>query len=300
MKIGYPCINLSLGCTTNSTFRLASYSDELVLNKIKCNLECLKKILDYNLSHNLLFFRISSDLIPFASHPICRVNWQKKFEEEFRQIGKFLSKNEFRVSMHPDQFVLINSPDPKIVGKSIAELEYHCEFLDLLNLDLTAKIQIHVGGVYGNKNDAMKRFVATYKKLPLKIRKRLVIENDDRSYSLKDCLEINKKCGVSVLFDSFHHECLNDGESVKKALGLSAKTWKKSDGILMTDYSSQENGMRKGAHTYSIKILPFRDYLAETAGFDFDIMLEIKDKEKSALKALEIVNSVRKSQNLKV
>jgi UV DNA damage endonuclease len=293
MRIGYPCINTGIGCTTNSTFRLASFNRERFLETVNGNLGCLSKILEYNLRRGFLFFRISSDLVPFASHPVCDVRWQEIFKKDFQRMGRLIKKSNVRISMHPDQFILLNSPRQDVVERSVAELEYHCELLDLMGLDDSAKVQIHVGGVYGEKESAVERFCRVYPELPARIRKRLAIENDDRLYSLQDCLEISAKTGVPIIFDSFHHECLNRGETRREALLLAQKTWKKKDGVPMTDYSSQQKGARKGKHSETIDIRHFKKYIRETEGIDFDIMLEIKDKEKSAEKALMVVSSRR-------
>lgn len=295
MKLGYPCINRSIGCTANSTFRLASYSEELLIEKVGNNLSCLERILEYNIKHGFLFFRISSDLVPFASHPVCKFDWAGHFRKDFTRIGKYIKKNKMRISMHPDQFVLINTPKKDVLERSIKELEYHCKILDSMKLDSTAKIQIHVGGLYGDRETAIARFVNRYKKLPKTVKKRLAIENDDRLFSLKDCLEVHKKTGIPVIFDSFHHECLNNGESFSHAVKAAAKTWKKKDGILMTDYSSQKKGARKGTHVYRINTRHFRKFINETKGQDFDVMLEIKDKEESALKAINILKEQKSS-----
>jgi UV DNA damage endonuclease len=290
LKIGYPCINRSIGCTANSTFRLASYSKENLLAKVKDNLNCLTKILEYNVERGLLFFRISSDLVPFASHPICKVDWAKHFTKEFRQIGSFIKKHQIRISMHPDQFVLINSPRRIVVQRSIKELEYHCKVLDTMDLDSTAKVQIHIGGIYGDKEKAIERFINTYQSLPATIKKRLVIENDHISYSLKDCLAIYKRIGGPILFDTFHHQCLNHGELIRKAIKMAIPTWQKKDGLLMIDYSSQKPNARKGTHAEHINIERFEQFIKATKGLNFDIMLEIKDKEQSALKAFKVLN----------
>ena len=290
MRLGYPCINRSIGCTTNSTFRLANYSEENLILKVTNNLKCLYKVLLFNLDHNLLFFRISSDLIPFASHPICTFNWEKHFEKEFLFLGDFIKKHKMRISMHPDQFVLINSPNLEIVQKSISELEYHVAVLNAMKLDNTAKVQIHVGGVYKNKIEAIDRFISNYQNLSTNVKNRLVIENDDRCYSLADCLYISSIIDIPIIFDIFHHHCLNNKETVKDALLQAAKTWKKKDGNLMIDYSSQKKGARKGSHTEHIDIEDFKNFIKEAKGLNFDIMLEIKDKEKSALKAKEVLN----------
>ena len=295
MKIGYPCINRGIGCTANSTFRLASYSEERLIQKVENNLNCLLKILQYNVQNGFYFFRISSDLIPFASHPVCTFDWAGHFSSQLKKIGSFIRKHNLRISMHPDQFVVINSLKDDVVERSVRELEYHCTLLDKMALDSTAKIQIHVGGVYGDKRSAIDRFIERYNSLSKSLKSRLVIENDDRSYSLDDCLSVHEKIGIPILFDAFHHQCLNNAETLRHALQLSASTWKESDGIPMVDYSSQQRGQRRGSHANTLNIKIFKKFLHETRGLDFDLMLEIKDKETSALKALEVLKEFKKA-----
>ena len=295
MKIGYPCINRGIGCTTNSTFRLASYSDERLVQKVENNLNCLLKILQYNVQKGFYFFRISSDLVPFASHPVCTFDWAGHFSPQLKKIGSFIRKHNLRISMHPDQFVVINSLKDGVVERSVRELEYHCTLLDKMALDSTAKIQIHVGGVYGDKRSAIDRFIERYNSLSKSLKSRLVIENDDRSYSLDDCLSVHEKIGIPIIFDAFHHQCLNNAETLRHALQLSASTWKESDGISMVDYSSQQRGQRRGSHANTLNIKIFKKFLHETRGLDFDLMLEIKDKETSALKALEVLKEFKKA-----
>jgi UV DNA damage endonuclease len=295
MRIGYPCINRGIGCTANSTFRLASYSEERLIQKVENNLDCLFQILQYNVQNGFHFFRISSDLVPFASHPVCTFDWASHFRGQFRKVGEFIKEHNIRISMHPDQFVLINALKDDVVERSIRELEYHHTILNEMELDSTAKIQIHVGGVYGDKQAAIERFVDRYKSLDPSLRLRLVIENDDRLFSLKDCLRVHQKTNIPVLFDVFHHQCLNKGESLRMGLELAGQTWKKSDGVLMVDYSSQQPGHRIGTHAKRIDLQLFQEFLNQTEGLDFDIMLEIKDKEKSGLKAIEVLEQFRKA-----
>ncbi|MBD3398339.1 UV DNA damage repair endonuclease UvsE [Candidatus Micrarchaeota archaeon] len=292
MKLGYPCINRSIGCTANHTFRLASYSEERLKETVEKNLDCMQEILEYNLERGFMFFRISSDTVPFASHPVCRFSWRKHFSKKLGNIGRFIKKHKMRISMHPDQFVLLNSQKEEVVERSIAELDYHCELLDGMGLPASAKVQLHVGGVYGERENAMERFVERYGELSEKIKKRLAIENDHRSYPLADCMELHSETGIPVIFDSFHHECLNRGEKMRKAVETAAGTWKKRDGVPMLDYSSQKKGTVKGSHTEHIDARHFRKFLKETEGIDFDIMLEIKDKENSAKTAIKILKQL--------
>jgi UV DNA damage endonuclease len=291
MKIGYPCINRSIGCQTTHAFRLKSYSKKRLIETVEQNLTCLFKILQFNARRDLLFFRITSDLVPFASHQINKFKWQNHFRRNFEKIGKFIRDHNMRISMHPDQFTLINSLDTVIFKRSIAELKYHAEVLDLMDLDATAKIQIHVGGVYKDKYKSMKRFVSRYHKVGNALRRRLVIENDEKSYTVQDCLRIHDDTGIPVLFDTFHHEVNNNGETIQDCLKETGRTWKARDGIPMIDYSHQKEGSRKGAHADAINTRRFRKFLEISKPYDFDIMLEIKDKERSAQKAARSAQS---------
>jgi UV DNA damage endonuclease len=288
MRIGYPCINRSIGCTASRTFRLASYNEVRMRETIATNLACLEKILAFNVHHGLLFFRITSDLVPFASHQVCTFPWWEEFSAEFETIGAYIRQNGFRISMHPNQFVLINATDKRVLQRSIADLNYQTQVLDLMGLDPSAKVQVHVGGMYGDKRAAIERFLKHYDLLDSAIQERLVIENDERLYCLRDCLAIHEQSGIPVIADTFHHSLLNNGERFLSLLTSVRKTWKGKDGIPMIDYSSQEPGRRVGAHAMHIVEEDFRQFITGTMPADFDIMLEIKDKEKSALAALDI------------
>jgi len=287
-KIGYVSINQGIGCRASKKFRLSSYSREKVKETVENNLNCLERILQFNQENGIFFFRISSNSVPFASHPVMDFPWQKHFKDHLHTIGGFIKDNGMRVSMHPDQFILLNSPRHGVLERSLKELIYHAEFMELLGLDESHKIQLHVGGVYGDKKESIKRFISRYRSLPASIKKRLVIENDDRSYSSRDCVFISRNTGVPVVFDVLHHQLNNNGETMVEALQPVLITWKKKDGLTLVDYSSQEPDKRPGAHAKTLDTSKFANFIYETQGMNFDIMLEIKDKEISALKATKI------------
>ncbi len=293
MRIGYPCINRSVGCTTNRTFRLKNYSDRRLVETLAGNLACLEKVLAYNDDHGLLFFRISSDIVPFASHPVCTYDWQTAFNDDFRRIGRFAAARGMRFSMHPDQFTLLNSPNEEVLARSIRELAYHCDVLDLLGAGPDARIQIHVGGVYGDKPAAMARFIRRCENLDERLRGRLSVEGDDRLYTFADCARIHEQTGIPVIFDNLHHAVNCSGESTDDVFAALEAMWGGDRGPPMTDYSDQAQGGTAGKHAEHIDADAFKHYLAATGGRDFDIMLEIKDKEHSAVEALVIAGSAR-------
>ncbi len=282
-----------MDCSAASTFRLASYSEERLVAAVAANLACLRRLLEWNVSQGLYFFRMGSGIVPFGSHEINAYPWQTHFGPEFRALGEYIKQQELRVSFHPDQFVVLNSPDPGIVRRSIDELVYQGSMLDLMGLDGTAKLQIHVGGLYGDRELALSRFAAVHAALPAAVRARVVVENDDRLFSLRDCLHLHERTGVPILFDNFHHECLHHGEPMAGALRLAAATWHPvADGVPMMDYSSQAPAERRGKHTPSLVEELFRNFVTELHGLDFDIMFEIKDKEASALRALAVLREL--------
>ncbi|HBO60209.1 TPA: UV DNA damage repair endonuclease UvsE [Candidatus Berkelbacteria bacterium] len=294
MRIGYVGNNLTLGCTSSSTFRLASYSDVRLIQTVASNLECLQKIQDFNAENKIELFRISSDLIPFASHEVLSFLWQEHFRSDFAKIGQFAEENNMRLTMHPDQFVILNSQNNALTQKSILELNYHAEVLDLLGTDSSSKIQIHIGGGYGDKKASMNRFMENYKQLPEKIKRRLIIENDDRIFTAKDCLSVSSKTGIPIVLDYFHQALNNDGEEFIEVLNQAAKTWKPSDGFPMLDYSSQNINKRRGSHAETLDSEDFKIFLEKLTG-NFDVTIEIKDKEISALKANLILKRFKKA-----
>jgi len=299
MKIGYPCINLTLNCRSSRTFRLKNYSEERLIETIENNLNCLAKVLEFNYNNNIFFFRITSDLIPFASHPIMKYGWQEHFKGKFKEIGSYIKRNSMRITMHPGQYTVLNSRNDKVVQNSIKELKYHVEVLELLSLDSNSKVITHVGGVYGEKKNSIRRFIEQYKKLNENIKNHYVIENDDKNYQLKDCLLINESIDIPIILDSYHHYCYNQGESLQKAIEMVTKTWKKNDGIPIIHYSSEHPLKGKYRHADEIDLNHFKNYLKETINFNFDLMLEIKNKEKSALIAVEnLINDIRFNKNL--
>lgn len=291
MRIGYPCLNWGLENRPNKTFRLASFTAERFRETVRGNLAATAEILRWNTARNIGYFRISSELVPFASHPVCSIDWASEFADEISALGSLARKTSMRITMHPDQFVLINALEDRIVQASVADLSWHAALLDGMGLDLTARIQIHVGGVYGDKTASRERFVRRFEHLPQAVSRRLTVENDDRHYTLADCLWIHERTGVPILFDVFHHHVNNAGEPLIEALKSASDTWSPEIGPLLLDYSTQAPGKRVGTHADTLDEIDFRGFLEASAPLDFDLMLEIRDKEASALRSLKIAAS---------
>jgi len=290
-RIGYACINTSINATTNKTCRLEHCTEERLRFLISSNLSGLKEVIRWNYNNNIYLYRISSVVIPFASHKVNTIKWWEEFKESLDEIGKMIRKSGMRVSMHPGQYVNINSTTSQIIKNSIKELDWHARFLDTLGLDSTHRLIFHVGGVYGDKTEAIKRFISEYKNIPENIKARLSLENDDKSYTVWDVLEINRETGVPVVFDILHHQVNNTGlkkdDDIETVLKLCFATWNNKTGIPKIHYSTQKPGARPGLHANSINIDEFVEFYQKFKDLDFDIMFETKDKEKSVLAAFK-------------
>ncbi|MFX0083543.1 MAG: UV DNA damage repair endonuclease UvsE [Candidatus Hodarchaeota archaeon] len=289
MKIGYPCINLALKCKSSRTFRLKNYSKERLIQTITNNLNCLEETLKFNVNNRILFFRITSDLIPFGSHPVMDFNWQDYFKKNFQTIGNFIKNHAIRITMHPGQYTVLNSIKDRVFKNSVNELIYHTDILDLLRLDKTAKIITHVGGVYDDKQESINRFINRYHSLDKRIKQYYAIENDDKSFTIDDCLSISEQTRIPVIFDVYHHECNPIQEKLQDILKKVIKTWEPEDGLPILHYSSKHLIKGKCRHADSININHFKKFIESTRNDDFDIMIEIKNKEVSALKAINAI-----------
>ncbi|MEN6392122.1 MAG: UV DNA damage repair endonuclease UvsE [Syntrophomonas sp.] len=282
MRFGYACLNLCIPARSNHRCLLKNASPETLRRLIRQNLNGLREILEYNAARNILLFRISSDIIPFASHPINQVKWEAEFAPELSQLGEIVSKYEMVVSMHPGQYTIINSPHLQVVQNSLAELNYHCRFLDALSSSSCHKIVIHVGGLYGNKARAKQRFIEQCRDMDPGLKRRLVIENDDRLFTAADVLELSQQTCIPMVFDYLHH-LANPSGPIQAAEWLvrARGTWKPHDGDYKVHYSEQDPQKKKGSHAQSIDIEKLRLFLAELPDYRVNIMLEGKDKNLS-------------------
>lgn len=289
MKIGYASKTVGLADVPMRTARLNNVTDDKLIELIENNLRSLDGIIEYNIKNNIRMFRISSDIIPFGSHEINQLEWWKIFSKELSEIGTKAIKHNMRLSMHPGQYTVLNSPDKEIVNRAVEDLMYHARFLDALHLNGSHKIILHIGGVYGDKSAAMQRFVENYQQLDERIKKRLIIENDDRQYTISEVLNISRSTGIPVVFDNLHHESNPDDSMGEMDWLMEArKTWKELDGRQKIHYSQQDEDKRVGAHTPTIDIEIFNDFYQKLPTKELDIMFEVKDKNLSAMKGIHL------------
>ena len=286
MRLGYACINLTLGAIsrTNRTCRLANATRHRLESLARQNLQGLFEILRWNVSQHIMLFRISSGIIPLASHPKAQWPWEDILEEEISQIGDFARKHELRLSMHPGQYTVLNSPAKGIVTAAEAELSYHARFLDMLGLSSEHKIILHVGGVYDDRAGSIQRFRDNFHALPEEVKSRLVLENDERNYNATDVLTLCESLKVPMVFDYLHHQAYNNYVLDDQFLDRVYSTWSVRDGLPKLHFSTQKHAARIGAHANMINAKGFIRFMDRLPGHDIDVMLEAKSKEKTLLK----------------
>ncbi|HRX20913.1 MAG TPA: UV DNA damage repair endonuclease UvsE [Syntrophomonadaceae bacterium] len=297
MRIGYACLTAGVPDTEFKSCILKNASAEKLRELIAHNLKTLDKIIDYNIANQIYLFRISSDLIPFGSSPVNRLPWYEDFSRQFAIIGQKIQKSKMRVSMHPGQYTVLNSPDVEVAKRAVADLEYHDRILDSLGLDEKHKIVLHIGGVYKDKSSSARRFISHYGQLDEKIKNRLVIENDDRSYNIADVLEISQIINAPVVYDNLHDQINSAGSSnhEREWIDDCRKTWGQQDGPQKIHYSQQDPCRQPGSHSSTINIDGFMQFYEKLSGSDTDIMLEVKDKNLSAIKC---INCTTEDQNI--
>jgi UV DNA damage endonuclease len=290
MNIGYACINMTLGeqtprITTNrsmvkKTFNQKgiSYASELALQ----NSRDLFEIIKWNVKNGIKLFRISSDMLPWASeYNVEDMPDFQKISNILKGCGTYANDNGVRLTSHPGPFNVLVSPNPKVVQNTITDLELHGKLFDLMGLSLTPynKINIHCNGVYGDKIAAMDRFCENFEKLSDSVKKRLTVENDDKAsmYSVADLMYIHTKIGIPIVFDYHHHQFCTGGLSERQALLLATSTWRNSGVTPVVHYSESKEGAKPQAHSDYITALP------NTHRMNVDIMVEAKAKELAIL-----------------
>lgn len=293
MRIGYACLAIAVPGSELKNTILKNADEERLMTLIGHNLAALDKLIDYNIDSGIRLFRISSDLIPFGSSLAALLPWQQVYAEKLSAIGTKILRAGMRVSMHPGQYTVLNSPINIVAERAVLDLNYHTKVLDSLGLGAEHKLVLHLGGVYGDKRQAENQFVSRFRDLVPAVRNRLVLENDDKLFNIADVLETASAAHIPVVFDNLHH-AVNPAEVDRTDLDWireCSATWTKSDGLQKIHYSQQHREKKPGAHSDSIRADAFLDFYRQLEGMDVDIMLEVKDKNLSALKCINCVSN---------
>lgn len=296
MRLGYACINMFLAenkITVNrsmvkKTFlsKGIAYASELALK----NVADLEKIVDWNIENGLLLYRMSGEMFPWMSdYELDALPDYAEIEAVLARIGQRAQDHDLRLTYHPGPFNVLATKNADVLRKTMKELRQYGEVMDLIGLPQTpfAKINIHVGGAYGDKASATDRFCESYRQLPDTARQRLTVENDDRAnlFAMSDLLEIHRRVGIPLVFDYHHHQLHPGGLTEAEAMTVAAATW--PAGVTpVVHYSSS----RRTFEEPTAVEVAHADYIynfIDLHGQEVDVMLEAKAKERAALRYLE-------------
>ena len=301
-NLGYACINTELSSrkvkvSTNRTMRKKTFEEkglDYVSEVILQNVTDLKTILEWNAEHDIHFFRMSSEIFPWASeYDLEDLKDFDAIEEALYEAGLFANENNIRLTCHPGPFNKLCSPNEQVVQNTIKDLEVNGKMMDLLCQPRSpwAKINIHVGAAYNDKPKAMADFCKNFERLSDAVKSRLTVENDDKEslYSTKELYDgIYSVIGIPIVHDVHHHTMCTGGQSDYEAMSLAVSTW--PEGIPPVIHYSQSRAVehnnpkiRPQAHSDSYW------KAVETYEFDVYVMLECKHKQEGLFKMRELM-----------
>jgi UV DNA damage endonuclease len=293
IQLGLCCINTELRkknifCSRKPILKtIKEKGESILIEKSKQNCEDLLTLIEWNHSNGIKVFRISSELFPHYSNPKSDVRYTLDFAQEYlTKAGELAKQYNQRLTFHPGQYNVLASPNENILKKTILDLDMHAEILDRMNCPLDSVMVIHAGGTYGDKEKTKARWIQRYNELPIKIKRRLVLENCEKNFSIVDCLDISSICGVPIVFDTHHYDCyklLHRNEIFKEPQDYIPdilNTWKNIKPKFHV--SQQDIHGHVGKHSDFIDTLP--QYLLDIPkkyGVKIDIMIEAKKKEQA-------------------
>jgi UV DNA damage endonuclease len=284
-RLGFVASVLSEDITTSRTCRLRNATRIRLRELIRDNLEALHRVVDFLERERILLYRVTSNLIPFASHPINRLRWWEAFAAEFDAVGQRFRAAGVRVSTHPGQYTVLNARDRAIVKAAIAELRYHARLMDALGADSSGKIVLHIGGLYGaSEQTAMDRFCEAASRLPGDVLARLVVENDDRLFDAEEALAVARRVGVPVVFDWLHHHANPCAAPLDQVLPAIFETWGPADGRPKIHLSTQAANAPAGAHAAFVDVDDALACFGALPDRPFDCMLEAKEKDRALIR----------------
>jgi len=285
---GLCCQNTELvkqGIRCSRTCRQSNFTTEKAIELGRQNLQDCINMMHWNYEHNIHSFRLSSDMLPHYSNPNVPYYDMKHFDDLFSQIGELSKKYQQRITFHPDQFNVLSSPDKHVVDSTYRDLLYHAEMLEHMNIEPEfGVINIHGGGVYGDKESAIRRWVDNFDDLPHIVKQYLTVENDEHSYSANDCIDIATQCNIPVVFDTHHHECYHilhpyeQIEPIEPILEQISELFEKNNKKHLFHISSQRENSRIGSHSDYITAIP--EYLHNLAIEKQIIYVDVEAKMK--------------------
>lgn len=291
VRLGYVAIPLTLNITCSKTITYTNFCKLSVKERqekldelIRINLENLKQILNYNDKNHIHFYRLTSKLLPLVTHPQVSFSYYYPYRSVYQEIGHFIKETQIRVDMHPDQFAVLNSERREVIEETRQILKSHHRLLSMMGIN-DGKLILHVGSCQGGKEESIKRFIREFRRIPKEIQKRIVLENDDKMFTVLDVLSLCKTLGIPMVLDYHHFLCNNKGEKIENYLTAIFATWNGTGLVPKVHFSTPKNRTKKDMRSHSEYIdgMAFAHFitLLKQADQDVDIMIEAKGKDRA-------------------
>lgn len=260
------------------------------------NLENTIRIMHFLRGNDLRLYRLSANLIPLATHPATdAIEWWEDpvLKPKLVRLGELIRSNGIRISSHLPQVCVLSTPKASVLEWLLLYTKYHRRLFDSMGLDEEAKIVLHIGGAYNDPERALKQAEKNFAKLDPWAQRRLVLENDDKSFSAKQVLSLTRRLGIPMVFDYHHHIVRNDGEELGPLLEEAFSSWK--DRPPKVHLSSPKSTEQVRAHADYVEwefVAPFFEVVHRVWSEELDVMVEAKKKD---LAALALQNAYREA-----
>lgn len=289
VRLGYACISKTLDITTSKTYTYTKYKktkdNKKIEEIIERNLHNLMEILNYNIKNNIHFYRLSSNIIPLATHKEVNINYLDKYKKYYKTISNLINKNNLRVDLHASPYCILNSTKKEVIENTMASLEYYYNLLNIMNIKNKLVI-LHIGSNEFGKKNSLTRFINNFKLLPKHIQDIIAIENDDKTFTIDDCLSIREKINIKIVLDYHHFLCNNTNNNIEDYLQEIFNTWKNITPKI--HFSSPKNKKEYRAHNDYIEVESFIKFIniCQKYNKDIDIMLEAKEKDEALFRLI--------------
>lgn len=288
IRLGYACISKTLDITSSHTITYTNYEktrnkEEKLIEITNKNLNNLEEILKYNIKNNIHFYRMSSKIIPLATHPNIKINLLNIFKEKLEHIGQIIKENNLRVDIHLDEYCVLNSTNPNIVSSTINIIKFYKNMLKTMNIE--SYMILHIGSSAFGIEKSITRFINNFKKLDKESKNMIILENDDKVFKIEDVLKICKKLNIPMVLDYHHYKC-NKIEPLEQHIKEIINTWKGKTPKM--HLSSKKNNKEFRSHHDYIDINDFIELtnILKTQNKNIDIMIEAKQKDMALFKLI--------------
>jgi UV DNA damage endonuclease len=302
VRFGYVAMSVQLeNASPSKTMTMTSFSKlsdrEAGLRRLERlareNLHNTLRLLKHNRYMDVKVYRMTSKLIPLATHHEL-AGWDPYpvLAEEFAEVGAFVREHGMRVSFHPDHFTVLSTPRPEVYANSVKDLNHHVTMLEHMGLDERSTCNIHIGGTYGDKASAGRRFIEQFGLLEDRIARRITLENDDKTFTAAETLQIAEEVGAPMVLDLHHHAVNNpDHDDVVQLWPRIIRTWDRYEGKLppKIHVSSPKSTSDPRGHADHLEPAPLMRFLLDIAPNTpaIDVMIEAKRKDESLLRLMD-------------